>query len=281
MKAAPALVQAQLKDFTINHGLVHYHGLVYVPDNDEIKCTILQLYHDLIPAGHSGQANTLALIMQNYYWPRMSEFMRCYVDGCKMCQRIKPCCQRPHRPLQPLEVPNGPWQHIFTDYIGLLLMSQGFNAIQVVCNKSTKRAHFLLAHFTDSTAAMCNTFLERVWCLHKMPKKVISDRGPQFVAQYVKQMWECLGIKQVLSMVHYPQTNGQTEHANQELEVYLQAFVDYYQDNWVKWLLFAEFAYNNCVNASIGMLLFYAKYIYNPTFSIDPVSSQLVSKVDA
>ena len=60
----------------------------------------------------------------------------------------------------------------------------------------------------------------------------------------MQRIWEQLGIKQTLSTAHYSQTNGQTEQVNQELEVYLRAFVDYYQDNWADWLLFAEFAYN-------------------------------------
>ena len=122
----------------MDNGLVQFCGLVYIPDDDEVKRQILQLYHDSIPAGHPGQANTLALVAWNYYWPRMSEFVCRYVEGCEMCQRIKPRRQRPSGLLQPLEVPDGPWQHISTDYIGPLPVSQGFDAIQVVCDKSTK-----------------------------------------------------------------------------------------------------------------------------------------------
>lgn len=83
-----------------------------------------------------------------------------------------------------------------------------------------------------------------------------------------------------MSTAHHPQTDGQTEHTNQELEIYLCAFVDYYQDDWAAWLLFAEFAFNNCINSSTGMSPFYAEYAYNPTFSIDPVNSQSVPKAD-
>ena len=53
------------------------------------------------------------------------------------------------------------------------------------------------------------------------------------------------------------------EWTNQELEVYLHAFVDYYQDNWADWLPFAEFVFNNQVNMAIGMSPFYAEYAYN------------------
>ena len=41
-----------------------------------------------------------------------------------------------------------------------------------------------------------------------------------------------------------PQTNGQTECINQEVKQYLWLFVNFHQDDWVEWLLLAEFSYN-------------------------------------
>lgn len=61
-------------------------------------------------------------------------------------------------------------------------------------------------------------------------------------------------------------------------EVYLYAVVNYYQDNWVDWLPFAEFAYNNHSNTAISISPFYVEYAYDPTFFIDPISSQSVPK---
>lgn len=281
MVEAPALVKARLREFIVDGGLVRFCSLVYIPDNEEVKRLILQLYHDSILAGYPGRANTLALVAQNYYWPRMSEFVRRYVDGCNMCQRIKPRCQKLYGPLQPLEVPDGPWQHISTDYVGPLLVLRGCDTIQVVCNKLTKRVHFLGACSMDNAAVMCDGFMAWVWCLHGTPKKIVSDRRPQFVARYTSRMWERLGFKPALSTAHHPQSDGQTERTNQELEVYLRAFIDYYQDDWMDWLPFAEFAYNNWVSAATGMSPFYAEYGYNPTFSVDPVNSQMVPKADA
>lgn len=177
---------------------------MYIPDNDEVKRLILRLYHDSILAGHPSQVNTVALVARNYYWPCMSEYVKCYVEGCEMCQCIKPQWWHPHGPLQLLMIPDGLWQHVLMDYIGPLPMLRGHDAIQVICDKSTKRAHFLGVHLTDDAVAMCNTFMEWVWCLHGMPKKVVSDQGPHFIVQYMKQMWERLGIKQALSTAHHP-----------------------------------------------------------------------------
>jgi len=38
-------------------------------------------------------------------------------------------------------------------------------------------------------------FLHQVWKLHSLPKCVISDYGPQFVARFTKELYRLLGIK--------------------------------------------------------------------------------------
>ena len=46
----------------------------------------------------------------------------------------------------------------------------------------------------------------------------------------MKELNGMLGIETKLSMAFHPQTDGQTKHANQELEQYLRIFVDYQQE---------------------------------------------------
>ena len=47
---------------------------------------------------------------------------------------------------------------------------------------------------------------------------------------------------------------------NQELEQYLQFFVDHRQKDWLEWLASAEFATNNKVYLAIKISLFMANY---------------------
>jgi len=47
---------------------------------------------------------------------------------------------------------------------------------------------------------------------------MVSDRGLQFVAELTKELNRILGIKTKLSTTFHPQTDGQTEQMNQELE---------------------------------------------------------------
>ena len=69
-----------------------------------------------------------------------------------------------------------------------------------------------------------------------------------------------LEIETRLLTAFHPQTNGQTEQINQELEQYLRFFVDHRQKNWPEWLALAKFAVNNKVHMATKMSSFMANY---------------------
>jgi len=76
-----------------------------------------------------------------------------------------------------------------------------------------------------------------------------------------------------MSTAFHPQTDGQTERLNQTIEAYLRAFVGKEQDDWVRLLPMAEFAYNNSTTTGNGMSPFYANYGFHPA-AIDPASTE-------
>jgi hypothetical protein len=67
-----------------------------------------------------------------------------------------------------------------------------------------------------------------------------------------------------LSTAYHPQTDGQTERVNQELEQYLRLYTNFMQTDWYDWLAPAEFAYNNRVHSSTGYSPFYLEYGRHP-----------------
>ena len=89
---------------------------------------------------------------------------------------------------------------------------------------------------------------------------MVLDRGPQFAAELTRELNRMLGIKTKLSMAFHPQTDGQTEQMNQELEQYLKLFVEHRQKDWLEWLASAEFAVNNKIHTAIKMSPFMANY---------------------
>ena len=72
---------------------------------------------------------------------------------------------------------------------------------------------------------VAQVFRDGVWKLHGLPEEVISNRGPQFVSNFMWGLSETLGIKVAASTAYHPQTDGQTERVNQEVEQFLCLFV--------------------------------------------------------
>ena len=58
---------------------------------------------------------------------------------------------------------------------------------------------------------------------------MISNKGPQFVAELIRELNKMLGIETRLLMAFYPQMDRQMEWMNKELEQYLRFFIEYRQ----------------------------------------------------
>src|SRR5258708_248388 len=152
--------------------------------------------------------------------------------------------------LTPNQISTCHWEVISVDTIGELLESKGYNAILVVVDRLSKHIHAMPTITTvDSTGVAC-LFLEHVWRHHGLPEAIISDRGSAFVSNFSRELAALLNIRLTPSTAYCPQTDGQMEHVNQEIEAYLWVFVSHRQDDWADWLPLAEFAYNNRVHSA-------------------------------
>ena len=238
-------------EWSLSDGLLYFQGKIYVPDTSDLRCCIIVLSHDSRFAGHSGRWKTLELVSWNYWWPQMSRYVGRYISTCDMCLWTKSFQCPPIGELHPLPIPSTPWDTISEDFIVELPQSAGHDSIMVVINSVTKHAHFIYTVTTISAARASHLFLNHVWKHHVLPRKVVSDRGPQFVAEFTWELYRLLRIKLAATTAyHHLQGDGQMEQVNQELEQYLRLLTNQRQDDWVGLLPFSEFQYNNQVHSS-------------------------------
>ena len=200
---------------------------VYVPKNEELRAKVIQLHHDVLAVGHEGRWKTVELVMRNYWWPGVTRNVRKYVEGCDLCQRIKNRTEELVGKLKLSEVPEKLWLHLIVDFIMKLPAVAEKNAILVVCNWLSKMTHFVATMERTLVEGLARLFWDNMWKLHGLPESVVLDRGPQFVVELTKELNRMLGIKTRLFIVFHPQTDGQTERMNQELEQYLRFFVEH------------------------------------------------------
>jgi hypothetical protein len=96
-------------------------------------------------------------------------------------------------------------------------------------------------------------YAERIFPFYGIPRRVISDRDPQFMAQFTKELCKNLKIDQNLSTAYHPQTDGQSEQANQRIKQYLRIYGNDKKNDWVDLLPLAQFTHNAWKNESTGI----------------------------
>ena len=108
-----------------------------------------------------------------------------YIAKCDICQRVKAEHQRPAGLLQPLKIPEWPWEEVGMDFItGLPRSNRGHDSIWVIVDRLSKVAHFIPVSTTYSGHQLADLYIARIVSLHGIPKKIVSDRGPQFTSRF-------------------------------------------------------------------------------------------------
>jgi len=187
----------------------------------------------------------------------MSWFIGEYCKACNLCLQTKAQHCKPMGKLHPLPIPENCWDTVSVNFISELPESHGYDAIMVVVDSTGKHGHFIPTHTMVTALGSVQLYLQYVWKLHRLPLSVLSDRGPQFMSQFMHELYCLLGIKVTASTAYHPQTDDQTECVNQELEQYLHVFVNERQNDWDEWLPMAEFAYKNHIHSSMQHMPFF------------------------
>ena len=78
--------------------------------------------------------------------------------------------------------------------------------------------YFVVTTERMSVERLARLFRDNVWKLHRLPESMVLDRGLQFIAELTKELNRMFEIEMRLSIAFHPQTDGQTEQMNQELE---------------------------------------------------------------
>ena len=105
-------------------------------------------------------------------------------------------------------MPEGPWQLISVDLIGPLPLSKGKDMILNLVAHYTKQIHLFPVTSQIMADGVASIYFKQIFPLHGIPKKIISDRGPQFVARSMQALYKRLGIDAGLTTAYYLQANG-------------------------------------------------------------------------
>jgi hypothetical protein len=239
---------------TVGDGLVWTcEGLCYVPNSRELQRRLMYEVHDTPTGGHMGWAKTWSRLSSTCWWPGMRRMVEDYVKGCLTCAATKPELRKPAGLLHPLPIPERPWQVMSMDFVGPLPKTPDhFDTVLVVIDKFSKEGHLIPTTQRATAKHTAKLLIDHVVRLHGLPEAIISDRGTQFTAKLFRKVWDQLGTDLRFSTAYHPQSDGQTERLNRDIEQQLRWHADKTGGNWKEWLSVVEMQYNSTVHSSTG-----------------------------
>jgi uncharacterized protein YdcH (DUF465 family) len=156
------------------------------------------------------------------------------------------------------------------DFIEGLPKSAGYDVILVMVDRLTKYAHFIPLKHPYTATSVAKAAFNNVVKLHGMPLSIVSDRDRVFTSSFWKELFALFGTQLHMSTAYHPQSDGQTEHVNQSLEMYLRCAIHETPTKWYSWLALAEFWYNTAHHSAIGCSPFKALYKEEPHYGLLP-----------
>ena len=254
--------------------LLRYQDRTYVPD----ACVeeVIRDHHDDPIQGHPGVSKTMELLGRGYAAPKLRVRVEQYIKEYIQCQQNKATRHAKYGQIQFAPVPESPWDDVTMDFVVKLPKSKdpatqdAFDSIMVIVDKLTKYA--IMVPFKESYKAdqLAFVLLDRLIRDHGIPKSITSDRDKLFTSNYWKTLIAAIGTKLRMSTAYHPQTDRQTERANQTMEAYLRHYVNQRQDNWVSLLPIAQLAYNNKRSDTTRLTPFFANFGKNANSFLHP-----------
>ncbi len=148
-------------------------------------------------------------------------------------------------------------------------------------DRFSKANHFIPLPKLPSARETAAIVLDHVFHIHGLPVDVVSDMGPQFVSKFWTEFCRQLGVTASLSSGYHPQTNGQAERANQDLERVLRCVASAEPSSWSSRLTMVGYVHNSLPVSSTGLSPFQCCLGYQPPLFPSQESDAIVPSAHA
>jgi len=237
------------KDELIYHKIDN-QNILWVPP--KLRDEVIRAFHEPPSMGHQGVDKTYNVMKQHVYWNNMQKDIRESIQSCEICQKYK--AFKHMTPSQRVPIPILPFEEVSMDIVGPVPSSRIGNRYILAIQDRLSRWIVFTPISDQSAETTIRAFLTKWICVYGVPKKVITDRGTNFVSELFKELHNFLGIRPSNTCAYRPQGNGQNERSHQTLHKYLAMYLQpANRSTWDTMLSVASWVHNSTPHRSLNV----------------------------
>ena len=259
----------------------------YVPDMTlpktelPIKWWILTQFHGLPHTGHLGHIGTYRMLRQHFYWPGIFNDVGKFIASCLPCtQRKTPKQNRYGEHKSVLQT--RPFEVVSIDLVGPFEPSQDKHKFILTIIDHFTRYPIAIPIKNKDMITVARALKTHLFMAYPFwPRKIISDKGSEFVNKVIKEVYRQLRIDTILTSHDNPQSN-QVERFHRYMNAAISVFISkkYLHCTWDQYVDCAVFVYRCSVNNTTGHSPFYALYGKHPVRPMDYMLNMNEEKYD-
>ena len=176
-----------------------WRGRLVIPAS--LQENVLFILHE----GHPGASAMRSVARLNVWWPSMERRIENFLKSCKACQENRPWDQE--SPLYSWNVPTEVWSRVHVDF------AEAFEGQYWLIIVDATSKWLEVFPMRSITAERTVAILLDVFARWGFPRVVVSDNGPQWIAQTFKDFCARNNVRHVTTTPYHPRTNGLAERA--------------------------------------------------------------------
>ena len=160
-----------------------------------------------------------------------------------------------------MNVPVGqPWDTVGVDIMGPMEATKNGNRYILVFMDYMTKWPEVIALKNIGSKDVATAFINEVVCRHGVPKKLISDRGGNFMSDLMAQVLHLTGTVKLNTTSYHPQTDGLVERFNKTLMDMLSMYTNKNKTDWDEHIPYVVFAYRSSIQESAQKDPFFLTY---------------------
>jgi hypothetical protein len=250
----------------LNYQLSDEKSVPYVPLVK--RADLIQQTHE--GSGHLSHVDVLNLLKDRCWWPSMKTDIKEWLKYCHHCQLHANQDHIRHEEAHPMQPPLKPFIRWSIDVVGPLPKTPRGNEYAIVAIEHATRWVVAGAYPTFDAKTTANFIYRKITVNYGCPHELLSDRGPNFMAETLQQYLHLCQMKHSKSTPYHPRTNGMVEKVNGQLQDQIMAACGGARNEWDLFLDQALLNLRTRVHQTTGFSPFKLMFGVEPKLPGDP-----------